>query len=420
MGRVRLGWRQRLLVGIVVGACVLVGLWLLFVRSIRRYLVQRFETTYAAPSGPLGDANTVKLVVVARGFAKPTDLQFVPGVDRRLVVLEKGGRARVVRLPAPGETPANAEHAGELFTVKVLTPSELGLLGLAFHPRFSENGRFFAHYNPDDGGAMRTKITEWHVPPGRIGKEPAREGRVVLEVPQPYQNHDGGQIAFGPDGMLYVALGDGGWMDDPEGNGQNRATLLGAILRLDVEATGGAYAVPDDNPFVGVAGARPEIWAFGLRNPWKFDFADRGRLIVADVGQNDWEEIDVVERGANLGWRIREGRHCFPPKSECARTGLVDPVFEYGRELGQSVTGGFVYRGRALPIAADRYVFGDFATGRIWALPATATLEPGRPAEAQLLGRVPWLISTFGRDAEGEIYVADFASGDVALLAAAR
>jgi glucose/arabinose dehydrogenase len=215
---------------------------------------------------------------------------------------------------------------------------------------------------------MRTRISEWKLSVDALGKAPATAERVVLEVKQPYQNHNGGQLAFGKDGFLYVALGDGGYRHDPHGNSQNLGVLLGKVLRLDVTArTKGGYGIPPDNPFVATKGARPEIWAYGLRNPWRFSFDPYGRLVAGDVGQDTWEEIDVIRAGENLGWNVREARHCFEPKESCRTDGLVEPVFEYGRELGQ------------------------------W----------------------PFLISSFGRDEAGELYLLDYGGGALYRLAAA-
>lgn len=354
----------------------------------------------------------VRLDPVARGLSQITDIQFVPGAGMTAVVLQKTGEARLVTLPAYGERrEVDAEKAPLLFRVKGWELSELGLLGLAFSPKFRQNGRFYVNYNPADGG-FRTRIAEWRVDPARLGSEPAREERVVLEIEQPYPNHDGGGLAFGPDGFLYIGMGDGGFRGDPKGHSQNLGTLLGDMLRIDVEGRdpGKGYAVPKDNPFVGKAGARPEIWASGLRNPWRFSFDPKGRLIAGDVGQDLYEEITLVPRGANLGWNIREAAHCFSPPEGCGTQNLVDPIFEYEHSLGLSVTGGFVYTGKAVPPLAGRYVFGDFGSGRIWSL-----LVPDSPrkVDAELVGRFPHAISTFARDAAGELYLADYSAGKI-------
>jgi glucose/arabinose dehydrogenase len=350
----------------------------------------------------------VDLEVTGRGFSENTDIQFVPGRPELAVILQKSGVAKVARLGS--NAPAEAERSPTLLSLAVQTDSELGLLGLAFHPKFEQNGLFYLNYNPEQG-KLRTRIAEWHVPPAEIGSASASERRVVLEVAQPFKNHNAGQLVFGPDGYLYVGLGDGGSGGDPHDNGQNLGALLGKMLRIDIDRKdpGLEYAIPPDNPFVK-GGARPEIWAYGLRNPWRYSFDPRGRLIVADVGQNLWEEIDIVAAGENLGWRQREGRHCYAPKEGCRTEGLVDPIFEYGRDLGQSVTGGYVYTGKGLPELSGQYVFGDFVTGRIWSLSLPAERSD---VQAKLLGEFSRAIATFGRDASGELYAGDFASGEI-------
>jgi glucose/arabinose dehydrogenase len=350
----------------------------------------------------------VDLEVVGRGFSENTDIQFVPGQPELAVVLQKRGVAKVAKLSS--SAPAETEQSSTLLSLEVQTDSELGLLGLAFHPKFEQNGLFYLNYNPKQG-KLRTRIAEWHVPPGEIAKAKATERRVILEVDQPFKNHDAGQLQFGPDGYLYVGLGDGGSAGDPHDNGQNFQALLGKMLRIDIDRKdpGLEYAIPPDNPFVK-GGARPEIWASGLRNPWRYSFDPRGRLIVADVGQDLWEEIDIVGAGENLGWRQREGRHCYDPKQGCRSEGMVDPIFEYGRELGQSITGGYVYTGKNVPALSGQYVFGDFVTGRIWSLPLPADRSY---VEARVLGEFSRAIATFGRDAAGELYAGDFVTGEI-------
>lgn len=343
------------------------------------------------------NAPQVALAHVLRGPPLVTDLEFVPN-STKLVVTSQRGTAVVFEL-AEGR----ARELGPLLELAVDSESELGLLAVVFHPHYAENGRLFVHYNPK--GEQRTRLAEFALPAARLGHEKAREKKVLIEQKQPYRNHNGGELAFGPDGKLYLGLGDGGSRNDPHENGENLTTLLGKILRLDVD---GPELVPSDNPFRGQGGARAEIYAYGLRNPWKISFAPDGRLIVADVGQNRYEEIDVVARGDNLGWSTREGAHCFDPTQGCSRDGRVDPIFEYGRELGGSVTGGFVYTGTALPALRGHYVFSDFLSRRVWAL----ALSEG--AGALVLGVFEAISSaSFGRDADGELYMADYGSGDV-------
>ncbi|HEY3495028.1 MAG TPA: PQQ-dependent sugar dehydrogenase [Polyangiaceae bacterium] len=387
-------------VALAVGGAV----WLL---PLRRMSMSLERVVLAAePTGK------IRLEPVARGLPQITDIQFVPGAGTTAVVLQKNGEARLVKLPAYRErAEVDAEKAPLFLQVKVKEVSELGLLGLAFSPKFSQNGRFYLNYNPADG-KTRTRVAEWRVDPARLGSDPAREERVVLEIEQPYPNHDGGGLAFGPDGFLYVGMGDGGYRGDPHGHSQNLGTLLGDMLRIDVEGRdpGKAYAVPKDNPFVGRPGAAPEIWAYGLRNPWRFSFDPKGRLIAGDVGQDLYEEVTLVPRGANLGWNVREAAHCYAPPEGCSTKDLVDPLFEYEHSLGVSVTGGLVYTGKAIPQLAGRYVFGDFGSGRIWSLVVPDT---PRKVPAELVGRFPHAISTFARDPAGELYLGDFSGGKI-------
>ena len=249
--------------------------------------------------------------------------------------------------------------------------NEEGLLSVALDPEFAANGRLYAYYSVE-GGSRRTRLSRFSIA-GDVA-DPASE-LVILEVAQPFSNHNGGSVRFGPDGMLYLGLGDGGSGGDPMGNGQNLGTLLGAVLRLDVSEASEAtpYRVPADNPFVGAAGARPEIWALGLRNPWRMAFdTATGELWLADVGQSDIEEVDIVVRGRNYGWNRLEVNDCFQPRSGCDRSGTVAPVASYDHREGCSVSGGVVYRGAAVPELVDAYVYGDFCSGRVWALDAAS------------------------------------------------
>jgi len=402
-----------LLVLLAVSVAGLLAIGLGAIGTEARRLVA--ETPPAPTAAPAYEA-TIALVPVATGLTMPTDAQFVPGAPGLAVVLQKTGRALLVRVPAPGAVPATAADAAVVLDERVRDEAEMGLLGMAFHSRYRDNGLLYANMNPA-GDPMRTAIVEYELPTAELGKRVAARRRVVLELEQPYENHNGGQLQFGPDGMLYVGLGDGGAGGDPQRRAQNRAELLGKMLRLDVDhaAPGAGYAVPPDNPFVGKAGARPEIWASGLRNPWRFAFTPEGRLVVADVGQGRFEEVDVVARGDDLGWRTREGRHCFPPPAEdCAREGLVEPVFEYGRELGVSVTGGYVATGGRAPALRGAYVLGDYGSGRMWALRLAAPGAADAGARAEPLGQFPGRhFSTFARDEAGDLYVADLTGGEL-------
>jgi glucose/arabinose dehydrogenase len=276
--------------------------------------------------------------------------------------------------------------------------NEEGLLGLAFHPRVAENGVVFLHYSAKD--PRRGVIARFSMNADRTRILPETE-EVVLEVEQPWGNHNGGCLQFGPDGYLYASFGDGGSGGDPRGNGQNRATLLGTILRIDVDH-GRPYAIPPDNPFVAVAGARPEIWAYGLRNVWRFSF-DRGTgdLWAADVGQDRWEEVDLVVAGGNYGWNLREGAHPF--RGNTRRDGLLDPVVDYDRKQAQSITGGLVYRGRRVPALAGGYVHGDYVTGFLWVL----WWDGSRVTRHATIGRAG-RITSFGEDRSGELLFTSF------------
>ena len=328
------------------------------------------------------------------GMTHPPD-----GSDRLYVVLQPG---RIVSFP----NDPNVDTAELFLDIRDRVNDrgeEEGLLGLAFDPQYAANGHLYVYYSAS--GPRRSVVSRFTAGAGGLQADPGSE-RVLLEVAQPFSNHNGGQIAFGPDGYLYIALGDGGSRGDPHGNGQDLATLLGSILRIDVNTidSTGSYTVPSDNPFVGRAGARPEIWAYGLRNPWRFSF-DRatGDLWTADVGQNRFEEVDVIRPGLNYGWNVMEGEECFV-RSDCDRTGLEMPVAEYGREGGCSVTGGYVYRGSRLPSLYGAYVYGDYCSGRIWALrhDGDEVVEHLQIADSSL--RIP----SFGEDADGGLYILSF------------
>ncbi len=336
-------------------------------------------------------------------FNRPVDLQHAGDGSGRLFVVEQAGRIRAF--------PNHPEAANTTLFLDIADRvhdqgNEEGLLGLAFHPDFPQNGRFFVYYTA--ANPRRSVLARFQRDPLEPQRaDPASETR-LLEVAQPFSNHNGGQLAFGPDGLLYVALGDGGSGGDPLGHGQNRRTLLGSILRLDVDraSAGRAYGIPADNPFAGnTEGFREELYAYGLRNPWRMSFdVETGRLWAADVGQNAFEEIDVVEAGGNYGWRTMEGASCFDPPSGCDEAGLRLPVWSYDRGEGRSVTGGYVYRGPGVPSLVGWYVYGDFVSGKIWAL----AFEDGAvQAHAELLDTTLG-ISSFGVDENRELYFCAF------------
>jgi glucose/arabinose dehydrogenase len=358
-----------------------------------------------ADGEPVAGTPALALKTVASGFVSPLDLRAAPGDKTRLFVVERGGRVRIVRngqiLPAPFLDVSGRISAG----------GERGLLGLAFHPRYSENGRFFVNYTDPNGD---THISEFRVSPGDPDAADGASERVLLTVDQPFANHNGGSLAFGSDGMLYAGLGDGGSGGDPLGNGQNLATRLGKLLRLDVDGTSLA---PPDNPFVGRSGAAPEIWAYGLRNPWRFSFdAATGDLYIGDVGQDLYEEIDVEASprrgGEDYGWNVMEGTHCYNAGS-CSTAGLTMPVLEYGHDAGCSVTGGVVYRGCRMPGYAGTYFYGDYCSAFV----RSFRLQNGAASEARdwsnALGSGLSSISSFGVDAEGEVYILDLNRGTV-------
>jgi glucose/arabinose dehydrogenase len=356
--------------------------------------------------GTDGDAS-ITLAVVANGFSLPTDIQFVPGSDTDAVVLEKHGTAKWLRLP-------EGKH-GTLFKIDVATASEQGLLGAVFHPRFADNGKLYVNYVVPANKRGKTRIAEWTLSiPSDLAHTKAAETKILLEVEQPYANHNAGQLAFGPDGMLYIGFGDGGSANDPQEHAQNPRSLLGKMLRIDVDKPDASqpYGIPRDNPFLGDARFKPEIWAYGLRNPWRYSFDPKARLIVADVGQDAWEEIAIVQAGDNHGWHIREGFVCARAADSCSSAGMVDPIYAYPhKNREQSITGGYVYLGRSLPKLHGKYIFGDFAAGTVYAL--TLPAERKQRGTAERIGKWPIAPSTFGRDASGEVYVADFAGGTV-------
>jgi len=291
---------------------------------------------------------------------------------------------------------------------RVTSGGELGFLGLAFHPDYKNNGYFYVNYTTSN--PLRSVIARYTVSPTDPDAADKNSELILFQVNQPFANHNGGQLAFGPDGYLYIGLGDGGSAGDPQNNAQNNAVLLGKLLRIDVNAPpgGGTYSIPRDNPFVGnTSGYREEIYAYGLRNPWRFSFDPAtGRLWAADVGQDLWEEIDLIEKGKNYGWRIMEGNHCFDPPSGCNTAGLTPPIWEYGHnsEGGEAVIGGYVYRGAGVPELFGKYIYGDFVSGRIWAL----TYDGVNPPVNTLLLNSGLEISSFGVDQHNELYVCAF------------
>ena len=336
-------------------------------------------------------------------FAAPILLLQAPGDDTRWFVVEQGGVVREFAASAQADTASVFMD----ISARVLAGGEGGLLGLAFHPDVANNGRLFASYTA--GGPFRSVLSEFAIDGN--GLVDTGSERIIYEVDQPEGNHNGGHIAFGPDGFLYWALGDGGGAGDPGENGQDPTNVLGTIVRLDVNGAQ-PYAIPPDNPFASNSNcvdgfgqmSCPEIFAYGLRNPWRFSF-DRqlGVLWAGDVGQGNWEEIDRVELGMNYGWDEREGAHCFEPATGCSLMN-VDPVTEYDHTVGFSVTGGYVYRGAAFSALQGQYLFGDFVTGRIWRVAADAAIGTA-PTE---LADTDLSIASFAEGLDGELFVVDY------------
>ena len=350
----------------------------------------------------------VELQPAVGGLDRPLGIANAADGSNRLFILEKAGR---IRLVLGGQL--QPESFLDIRDRVGSSANEQGLLGLAFHPRFPENGLLFVNYTDRDGDTVVSRFSI----SGVDQVDPASEA-VLLRLDQPAGNHNGGHLVFGPDGYLYIGMGDGGAAGDRFGNGQNGQTLLGAMLRLDVDAAQ-PYGVPPDNPFVGNSAVLDEIWAVGLRNPWRYSFdRETGDLYIGDVGQSAYEEINFQVSGSpggeNYGWPIMEGLHCYPADQPCDRIGLVSPIGEYDHGQGCSVTGGYVYRGRAFPLLSGVYVFGDYCSGRIWGMIRD---EDGQWQTAPL-AQADVALSSFGEDEAGELYVVDMAAGALLRLTA--
>jgi glucose/arabinose dehydrogenase/plastocyanin len=395
-------------------------------------------STMAATQAPGQESTSVGLQLVAEGLTSPVTLLSSPDGTNRVFIVDQIG---VIRILTP-----DGELLEEPFLdlrskmVKLRDQfDERGLLGLVFHPDFGENGHFFVYYSaPLREQAHKewnhtSHISEFRVSPYNKNKADPRFERILLQIDEPQFNHNGGQLAFGPDDSLYIGVGDGGGANDvgtghpPVGNGQDTSTLTGSILRIDVDG-GDPYRIPTDNPFVGRKGA-DEIFAYGLRNSYRFSFDLEGKheLFVADVGQNLWEEVNIVTRGGNYGWNIKEAAHCFDPDNpnespaECPDMGLkgeplIDPIIEYNHSIGISVIGGYVYRGRRLPEFYGRYIFGDWSTsfgktdGKLFVATPVAAGKGLWPIEELFIttskdGKLGRYLLGFGQDTQGELYV---------------
>lgn len=333
----------------------------------------------------------------------------VPGQERMLVALQDGRVLSFAMAPAPGTLSTVLDHRQKTSR----DGNEEGLLGMILDPAFDRNGFLYAYYSAV-GGARRTVLSRFSTAGTgeNLRVDPASELQ-ILEVPQPYPNHKGGALAFGPDGMLYLGLGDGGSGGDPQGNGQDiTRNLLGSIIRIDVRnaTKERPYTAPPDNPFAsGAGGARKETWAYGLRNPWRFSFdRETGGMWAGDVGQNAREEIDLIEKGRNYGWNVMEGVSCYRPANGCSREGLTLPVADYAQDGGGcSVTGGYVYRGKALPALRGWYVYADFCSGAAWAFDTQGATHGSNPPVTVLRASGP-SIASFAEDSAGELYVLCF------------
>lgn len=339
----------------------------------------------------------LRLTRIAGGLESPVHLTTAPG-EPRLFVVEQRGRIRIIERGRLLETPFLD------LTTRVGYGGERGLLSVAFHPAYARNGFFFVNYTDRDGD---TRVERYRVSRDSSRADPAT-AKLILAIEQPYSNHNGGHLLFGPDGMLWIGMGDGGSANDPQGNGQNPQTLLGDLLRIDVDR-GDPYAIPEDNPFARSNAGRPEIWATGLRNPWRFWMDARSQLLyIADVGQNRWEEINVAlldRPGLNYGWNVMEGRH--PLRGRGEQSGFTAPLLEYSHDDGCSVTGGVVYRGRRIPALLGHYLYSDYCRGWLRSFRVVNDAARGLTATDQREWPVGDLsgATSFGVDADGEVYV---------------
>jgi glucose/arabinose dehydrogenase len=361
-------------------------------------------------SPEVDDGRTLVFDTLAAGLDAPIFLTSAPGDSIRLFVVEQGGTIRIIRHESLRATPFLD------FSDSVSHGGEQGMLGLAFAPDYATSGAFYVH-TTDPAGDIR--LLRFKVSGDPNVADPA-SGVTILAFPHPEDNHNSGMIAFGNDGYLYIGSGDGGGGGDPLETGQDPSDLLGAILRIDVSGDSAGYAIPGSNPFVGDSGFAPEIWAYGLRNPWRFSF-DRTthELWIGDVGQNAYEEVDRLPAGVggqNLGWDVMEGTHCFEPSTGCEDASLRAPVTDYGHDLGCTVIGGDVYRGTAQPALVGGYVFGDYCSGRVW------TIDPagdGYRSPVQV-AQTTTNISAFGEDEAGELFAADITGGTILRVTATR
>lgn len=376
--------------------------------TARWLVVERAAEKAAGGTVSAAAAFTMSLTLFKSGFAKPVFLTYPKDGSGRMFVVQQGGKIKVINSAGTVLTTPLLD-----ISAKVSKGSEQGLLGLAFHPNFASNGKFYVNYTNLAGD---TAITEYRLSPPSSNRV-TLAGRRVMTIDQPYANHNGGDLAFGADGYLYIATGDGGSGGDPGNRAQSLSSLLGKILRINVngKTSTRGYLIPSSNPYVGKTG-RDEIWSRGLRNPWRFSIdSATGSIWIGDVGQDRYEEVDRTGRAGNLaggkaknyGWRIMEGRHCYRPATGCSTTGLALPLIEYPHDVANTtddncaVTGGYVYRGSAFPLLVGQYVFGDYCSGRIWTVGSTAT----SPATPTLRLNTTHNISSFGLGPHKELYM---------------
>jgi glucose/arabinose dehydrogenase len=343
----------------------------------------------------------IQLAFPQLSFTRPVDLQTPDDDTNRIFVVEQAGR---IYSFLNDKITSSKTLFLDITDLVDDSGNEMGLLGLAFHPNFKDNGFFFVDYTANDQSVIsRFKVNSINPDVGDKSSE-----QVILEVDQPFSNHNGGQIGFGADGYLYISLGDGGSGGDPQGHGQNQMTLLGSILRIDVDnsETGENYGIPVSNPFYNNGnGFREEIYAYGLRNPWRFSFDPiTGWLWSGDVGQNRIEEIDIIQSGKNYGWNTMEGSSCYSPSTNCDATGLELPIHEYSHSIGNTITGGYVYRGKLVPELYGAYVYADFGSGRIWMLEYNGLNDP---VNTEIID-TDLNIASFGTDQKNELFICAF------------
>lgn len=357
-------------------------------------------------------AFAIGLELVAEGLTRPVQVVDPNDESGRLIVVEQGGTVQILVDGIVQDEPF-LDISG-----RVTSGSEQGLLSIALHPDFAENGTFFIDYTDQDGN---TQIERWRVSEDDPNRANPDSVETIMTVEQPYPNHNGGLLLFGPDGYLYIGLGDGGSQGDPHGNGQDLSTLLGSILRINVDSTTGdlPYGIPNDNPFVNEEGARPEIWLYGLRNPWRFAFdRETGDLFIGDVGGTAYEEIDLFPAGSdgrNFGWNIMEGPECYRA-DDCDQSGLELPIFAYTHdEGGCSITGGNIYRGAEIAELQGVYLTADYCSGQLWGI----GLNEGGEWVASAPIETGLNVSSFGEGASGELYVVDLGGGGIYRVTAA-